>query len=140
MTDTDQSNQVTITPQYVFRNGHWWDQWNNTEDTDVLMDGWQHSDEWATQILPTCGCWDPSIIADAMAEYLRRCIEQFADYGRGVQGFRWESREHMLADYLLASMADQLGFTEHGSSLSAAWLEPAGERWLELYDRAKQAP
>lgn len=121
---------MTTTRQYEFKDGHFVDTWNNGYDD--TCDPAEHGEEsWPEMLIEgTCGCGSPGVIVEAMAEYLIR-VE--AGLGIGTPPQIRERTPDFLADYLLASMASDMGLTEHGSSIYNVWLEPAGERWLELW-------
>jgi len=106
--------------QYRFRDdGHWWDEWNSKRDDEEQTPGFEI--EWQEAILfdGFCGCGSPNRIVDAMIEYLSQ-DDKMLGCGEG------------LDQLMLAYWADSAGLTEHGTSVFAAWLTPAGRRWLEL--------
>ncbi len=110
--------------QYEFRNGHWVDAWNEGyTDEGPTADG----ECWATAVLPLCGCGNPDWVTQAMGAYLA-LVESFGAQRTPVQ----QIPDDDLAAYLLANMADQVGLTEHGTTIYWCWLTPAGKRWLEL--------
>lgn len=115
--------------QYAFINGHFIDTWNDgiTDEgptTGTLL-GDVH-DTWHESILTTCGCGTPTIVARAMGDYLVRVA-----LASGPQ-IREGTTDH-TADYLIASMADDLELTEHGTTIYGCWITDAGRRWLELW-------
>lgn len=73
--------------------------------------------------LEWCGCDRPEEVDRMMLAYLEaRAVEDFPKpHPEGV------SED---AETLLAYIADQLGWTEHGGSVGGAWLSPAGETAL----------
>lgn len=116
--------------QYELIAGHFTDTWN--KDTDDRGDPGIPDFKWHELILTTCGCGSPSIAIKAMAEYLGR-VEAFTDLQQTRCDQIREGTSDEVADYLIACMADDLRFTEHGSSIYWCWLDDAGKRWLELY-------
>lgn len=118
--------------QYEFKDGHFIDAWNEGVNDEQLMvmstvdDVWP----WHESVLTMCGCGSPDVVVEAMAQYLERVEVKLAldspdQIRRGTPDF--------VADYLIASMADDLRFTEHGGGIYNCWLDDAGRRWLELY-------
>ena len=106
--------------QFAFVDGRWWDTWNDrnvTETADsfgcdsaatlIVTDGW-------------CGCGTPDRVTELAVEYMRAVVAQEHD------------QTSTDASMLIAYRCDELGFTDHGTSLVYAWLTPAGEAWLAL--------
>lgn len=114
------------THQYEFRDGHFVDTWNpGTDDTSAPLEPFA----WWESILidaGLCGCSDTTMIGEAMAAYL-------ADPQHHPDG--WD-----LATELIAALADHAGFTEHGMSLTGAWITDAGRRWLDMYNARDALP
>lgn len=110
--------------QHVYRDGQWWDTWNDTSDASPYPNpdyDWPESivmDNW-------CGCGQPKRVLDAMRSYLA----SFEDRGTDA---RFTPMFDDLATLMIAYRADELGLTEHGSSIFGAWLTDAGSRWLAL--------
>lgn len=124
--------------QYEFRDGHFVDTWN--EGIDDSTDPQSMGDQrWPELLLEgVCGCGNPELIVEAMGEYLQR-VEQRSAQAPAARPRVDECRidtPDFLADYLLACMATDLGFTEHGGNIFGSWLADPGKRWLELWHEA----
>lgn len=115
-----------MTRQYEFRDGHFVDTWN--DGYDDTCDPADHGEEsWPEMLLETiCGCGDPGLVVATMAAYLQR-----VETGSDAQ-VRFATPDY-VADYLIACMADDHHFTEHGGAIGGSWLTDAGKRWLELW-------
>ena len=102
----------------MFKNGQWWDVWNDTPDSQPYPNP---DYEWAEAIATDgwCGCGQPERIVTAMRDYLNLCATQ-------------APIPDDLATLVIAYRADELELTEHGGSIFGAWLTDAGERWLAL--------
>jgi hypothetical protein len=132
--------------QFKFEAGRWVDTWNDgafVEDMAsrldasavelIVMDGW-------------CGCGQPGLVVRLMHAYLLTVVEQMATpvdlSPEGCRAFSQaeDDREArcggMEARTLLAYRADELGLTEHGSSVVHAWLTGAGRALLARMDGA----
>lgn len=109
-------------PLYVFADSKWWDSSDGSSDDELQGEGLQTLVEGVLEI---CGCGTPHAVVELMAWYLRTIKAAVGPDGGELplddDGF-----------ILLAYMADGLGFTEHGGSVLGAWIEPAGQRWLDL--------
>lgn len=101
--------------------GHWWDTVNNLRDDNPELIEWGFDP--AEDILNICTCGSPEVIVDCMRYYLTHLRHHpHTQYVKSAEP----------ATLLIAYMADQLGFTEHGGTIYGAWLDDAGRRWLEL--------
>lgn len=121
--------------QYEFRDGHFVDTWNEYINDSTHLP-YPNDGGWPEAILEgICGCGSPELIVDAMGEYLQRVEQRSAQRPATrplIDPCRVDTPD-FLADYLIASMADDLGLTEHGGSIFGSWLDDAGKRWLELW-------
>jgi len=83
-------------------------------------------------IAPICGCGQPEealerllVILDAMAS--------FSDEGRVKRRiFYTEDNENNIDLLLILYFLDDMGYTEHGSSVYGAWLSDKGKELLKV--------
>lgn len=110
-----------MSTQYEYRDGVWWDTYN-----DQPAEAWG---DWTLSalIVNACGC-----VADQIAEMIAEYLSSEDD------GMVW--LDGTVERLLIATMADNEGFTEHGSSMSGCWLTDAGRSWLELYRSEQTCP
>lgn len=111
--------------------GHWCDRLNGNDphDSEPLANGWS---TWAEAILADqagwCDCIDLIRVLPLMREYLT------GHWGRFDQTIIQFDRDDPLQT-VVAAIADQVQFTEHGGNIGGSWLRPEGRRWLALLER-----
>lgn len=114
--------------QFSFHGRHWWDDWNKIRD-----------DDWPDDLEPMslaimfdgfCPCGSPEDVVNLMAQHLLTYAQRFPE-----SNAKFVPHPLPDVDKVLVYWADKIGFTIHGGSVFSAWLEPAGERWLELWER-----
>jgi hypothetical protein len=96
-----------------------------------------------------CGCGNPESALISIRDVLRimKDRSEAAGDNHGIFGnSAWDTQQKRLkerfhcGEFLLFLMysLDAWGLTEHGGSVYGAWLEPEGERLLEMLERIPQ--
>lgn len=80
-------------------------------------------DGWVVRELGWCACGNPEMVDEWMVLYLTSGDDTLLDTD-ATQILTVDSD----VDYLMAHLADELKWTEHGGSVYGAWLTPAGEQ------------
>ncbi len=95
----------------------------------ACQEGTSPGGDWATDRgvqaeLDWCGCGNPEDVDRWMLAYLE---------SRASEAWPKPSPEGVSEDaqYLLAMLADKLGWTEHGGSVGGCWLTDAGRTTIE---------
>lgn len=106
----------------------WW--------TDEMMETSQDS-SFVSQTMACfgfCGCGRPRDVVLQMLAYLESCADKHESGPFDAWYEGWKSR-HPIADspqgMWCAYIADKMKWTEHGSAVTAAWLDGNGYAWLE---------
>ena len=78
-----------------------------------------------------CGCGYPDSVLDMIQEFLeKKSEERHSIYDEEAEEFakKWA----LQMTYYLAYTLDHHGFTEHGTSISGAWITDKGKAFLEM--------
>ena len=87
------------------------------------------------EMLNWCGCGDPNMAKEVIRDYLEVVKAKFdsnADF-TGKFGVKYVYDDKLLL--CLAYTLDAAGFTDHGSSISGAWLTDEGKMFLWLLEQ-----
>lgn len=86
-----------------------------------------------------CGCGSPEVVEDAVLAYLEGVVDLDEEANVDVSLQEREARcGGDVAYLLLAYLADQQGWTDHGSSVYGAWITDKGRQTKLALERAKQ--
>lgn len=78
-------------------------------------------------VLPSCGCGDPSLIGRYVKEMLLKCVQQTDSDDCSC----WEITQYDdLPTMFFLSWADHEGYIEHGSTIRCSWMTKKGDELL----------
>lgn len=130
---------MTTTPkfQYDYIDGEWRDVWNNTPATKVNFNAY---DSVAEAILfdrcQICGCVDSGPIMIAMYALLVgwwTCDHVHSAMPAPMGNYSTIFDDDNFTQLLIAILADQAGFIDHGGNIAGSWVTDLGKAWVALH-------
>jgi hypothetical protein len=94
------------------------------------------------ELIPLCGCGDPSAsmvyVAGILQAIKARSDNQWDDASRERFASAMQLHDEHPAYWFVLYQLDHLGLLEHGSNVRGSWLTDKGKRALELYAQLEE--